>query len=173
MITNQSHRWTAVLDVYETLHVKRFSNPIPCSFESWLYRRGKHTISEHRGTTTELRFARLRLGVDDPIGHRLGTWGVGESGHQLLFNLNKKDFLLGKPLFFWGAWRGLNPQPLDPQSSALPLSYRHHNHLCWKAPLVFPAGWLYQSTFGVSRVRPDFFPQANLAGRSGVVGSLV
>jgi hypothetical protein len=30
---------------------------------------------------------------------------------------------------FWGGRRGLNPQPLEPQSSALPLSYAHRSYM--------------------------------------------
>jgi hypothetical protein len=47
---------------------KVFNSNSPASFESWLYRGGKKTISEHSGYQ-QLNFA--SLGVDDPIGHHL------------------------------------------------------------------------------------------------------
>ena len=63
--------------------MNRFLTPIPCSFESWLYRGSRKTISEHRAYQ-QLNLS--SLGVNDPIGHRLGTSGVGANAARLLIS---------------------------------------------------------------------------------------
>ncbi len=65
----------------EILLMNRLSPPILCSFESWLYKGGKNTKSEHRG------YQQLNTspGVDDPVGHRLGNWGIGVGTYAACF----------------------------------------------------------------------------------------
>ena len=52
--------YSSVFLVYDNIRVKRFSPHISTSFECWLCRGAKKTISEHGGISTiELRFARF------------------------------------------------------------------------------------------------------------------
>jgi len=46
IITDKLLSCNAVVLTFEPIHVNMFSTPIPYSFESWLYRGGKKTISE-------------------------------------------------------------------------------------------------------------------------------
>ena len=55
----------------------------------------------------------------------------------------------------WGGRWDLNPRPLEPQSSALPLSYAHH---C-KTSLVKPIQAIHP--------RPDIYPAVAATGKSG------
>ena len=67
------------------------STIFPLLVESWLYRGGKKVISEHRGIK-QLNFA--SLGVDDPIGYRLDTRGVGVGAHAVYFLQNIYDAII-------------------------------------------------------------------------------
>lgn len=78
--------------------VNRFSTPIPCSFESKLYIGGKQTISEHGGYQ-QLSCATLAvLGVDDPVGNRLGTRRNGVGEYPKAQTLVKQSFI------YWMTW---------------------------------------------------------------------
>ena len=61
--------------------------------------------------------------------------------------------LFGKPVLKWGGRWDLNPRPLEPQSSALPLSYAHH---CKTLPF----------TSLRSRLPPRRMPETGAPGRT-------
>jgi hypothetical protein len=72
---------TAIILSFEILLMNRFLIPIPCLFESWLYRGDKKTISEHGGTNNWIRSPN----IDDPAGHRTDTLGVGNHTSHICF----------------------------------------------------------------------------------------
>ena len=83
--------------------MNRLSTFFPWSFKSWICLGGKKTIKEHGGFNNWI----WSPCVDDPVGHRLDTWG-----EEVGYCIDNNKMILPS-LGCEKTWRESNPRPLQ------------------------------------------------------------